>query len=624
MPHKPCEIVLFTFGPIQTFIAASRRTQDLAASSLILSSLAKSALLEIEGRDDLDLVFPLKSGQEWARRLPNRIVFLAPQGQGEKAASALRNALVKHWKEISEGVKAFLLKHTSSADWTSEWDTQANEWLETYWVTIPWDGQDATYSRKFKTLNLGIDARKNVRHYLVSPQPGKKCTLSGIRSAVGIRNRTKGIWPDELRDKFRTHLKEGERLSAISAIKRFADRANALDGSMKRFPSTSSIASASFKATVLENWPTLEPLVNDFYGAVKALGLNIFTDPEPFPYLQEKAGSDRLKKELMRLEGDYFYRDFYRNLKLVNDARRDHLPTIAEGESPSELEKAAASLEALLQDAMQCAEGVPGAIPFPNTYYAALMMDGDYMGKLIDRAGSLKAHKNISRTMAKTASKIQELIETCYPGKLIYSSGDDVLALMPVNCVLEVAQKVRETFVKNMTDIGQEEADMSGGIAVMHHHSPLEAILTKARQAEHLAKEQYNRHTLVVTIAKRSGEDLSAVMHWLGEKDSNPLSSLLSYLISGAISSKFIYDLREEIPALLGNFSALKLEMSRLINRHLSPEIRNDSQKKKEIPILIEDLLGFRKHIPTKAENRFVELLNWLMVVRFLAQGERS
>ena len=156
------DLILFTFSPVQAFITASRRTQDLAAASLILSSLASRGLAYIEKEAALSPIFPLHSTSASARQLPNRMVFLSPPDQGGEYAKKLDEQVRDEWLKIAGAVKDYLAKLVSSDRWQNQWDQQVAEWLETYWVAVKWDGRNESYKDAFKTLNLAIDARNRV------------------------------------------------------------------------------------------------------------------------------------------------------------------------------------------------------------------------------------------------------------------------------------------------------------------------------------------------------------------------------------------------------------------------------------------------------------------------------
>lgn len=615
---SPSDLVLFTFGPIQPFIAASRRTQDLAVSSLILSSLAHAGLAHITENPDTDPIFPLPGAENWEKRLPNRLVFITADGQGKAQAEEVEKRVIARWKSIAGAVKNFLANRTSDAHWFTEWDTQVDEWLETYWVTVRWDGQDKSYQNAFQTLNLAIDARKNIRSFRTTPQPGVKGALVETLSAVGVDRQT-NIW-EQIRPRVsNVQLKENEKLSAIGAIKRFADQAQAPGVELDRFPSTSSIAASSFKHEILENWDHLEQPVSDFIDAVNHLGLMTFLKPEPFTKLISTSQGDRLKENLLQLDGIYFFREFF-TLDKINNSRKETSGALeANRQTDEAIQKATSALKKLSNMISELSTSRHITVPAPNPYYAALVMDGDHMGKLIDSAGTLDFHKSISQVMSSTANDFQKIVEEDHPGILVYSGGDDVLALLPVTCALQVAEEIREKFQNNMDQIGLK-ADMSGGIAIMHCQSPLDTILEEARKAEHQAKETYGRSCLVISVLKRSGENLSAAMKWPDIIDIiPPINDLTGYFATGQISSKFVYDLRNEIEALSQNTHGLGLEINRLLTRHKSPEVIIDLES------LSKQILDFRLTIPKSEPNqkRVYGILDWLLIARFIAKGER-
>ena len=57
------ERLYFTIGPVQTFVAQSRRTRDLWASSYLLSHLADVSMRAIEKAGG-EIILPYREGQE--------------------------------------------------------------------------------------------------------------------------------------------------------------------------------------------------------------------------------------------------------------------------------------------------------------------------------------------------------------------------------------------------------------------------------------------------------------------------------------------------------------------------------------------------------------------------------
>ncbi len=106
------ERLYFTIGPVQTFVAQSRRTRDLWASSWLLSRLADVAMRAVEKARG-EIVLPCRELPEDSERLapapavrhgrwPNRFVAVADDPQA--AAQAAKSALLDAWKTIAEAV----------------------------------------------------------------------------------------------------------------------------------------------------------------------------------------------------------------------------------------------------------------------------------------------------------------------------------------------------------------------------------------------------------------------------------------------------------------------------------------------------------------------------------------
>ena len=66
-----------------------------------------------------------------------------------------------------------------------------------------------------------------------------------------------------------------------------------------------------------------------------------------------------------------------------------------------------------------------------NTYYAVVRSDGDRISKIIQELNPSQT-RIFSRTCLEYCSKIASMVHDDYGGVTIYSGGDDLLALMPV------------------------------------------------------------------------------------------------------------------------------------------------------------------------------------------------
>jgi len=191
-------------------------------------------------------------------------------------------------------------------------------------------------------------------------------------------------------------------------------------------------------------------------------------------------------------------------------------------------------------------------------YFAVLALDGDQIGKWI--SGDLcdldrDHHENFSRSLGKFAlGEARKIVESeNHKGRLIYAGGDDVLALLPADTVLDCARELRKKFLeatkrKDKKDNDLEiSPDCSVGICMAHFKSPLQDVIREAQSAEKRAKRDqdqggYGRSAVAVTLMKRSGE----ISHWGCKWDKNGdkgglalYGAIDDHLSKGSLSGKF-------------------------------------------------------------------------------------
>lgn len=211
-----------------------------------------------------------------------------------------------------------------------------------------------------------------------------------------------------------------------------------------------------------------------------------------------------------------------------------------------------------------------------ESYYALLLMDGDQMGKIlsgdsdcaisfvesfhpdvksgfekmandcpkIKEYGSSKRPVSPNRHMAISAALsnfsirvVPFVVEKEHAGRLIYSGGDDVLAMLPVADLIKCATRLRtayngscgpdtineETlktskgfakFKGEVMHMMGQKATVSCGAVIVHHLTPLNYAIRKLRESEKRAKNDGGRNAFSLTVLKRSGGDLCITMKW--------------------------------------------------------------------------------------------------------------
>lgn len=221
-----------------------------------------------------------------------------------------------------------------------------------------------------------------------------------------------------------------------------------------------------------------------------------------------------------------------------------------------------------------------------NRAGAKLYFEQHGLSNLLDRKRPLSPsfHLQFSEMLANFANFCVRRIVEAHDGRLIYSGGDDVLALLPANKALECAEALREAFRGNPAALNElrgawrgdhkenlrlfdfdqpgfirlhaetlslagepkkfcamvpgPAADCSVGIAIAHFKSPLQDVVRAAQAAEKRAKNKLGRSAVAVTLMKRSGE----IIEWGCQWESGGLDAyrqMAAALQADVVSAKF-------------------------------------------------------------------------------------
>ncbi len=231
-------LFLFQIGPVQAFIVQARRTQDLYVGSRMLSELAAAGVRAAAALPGHKPVFPMPgpSGALPAS-VPHRFAFVS-SAEPQAGARTVREAVEREWRErFVEPVRRWLRQQIGGGAWESEYDAQANSWLEFNWAAVPYAG---AHNAIYGAASAALAARRLSRQFRQPEGSGPVCTLTGAQPALSID------WArlsERMNDPRQIVLRAAERLSAIALIKRFAGRDGADCGlGDAGFPSTDEIA----------------------------------------------------------------------------------------------------------------------------------------------------------------------------------------------------------------------------------------------------------------------------------------------------------------------------------------------------------------------------------------------
>jgi len=254
-------------------------------------------------------------------------------------------------------------------------------------------------------------------------------------------------------------------------------------------------------------------------------------------------------------------------------------------------------------------------------YLAVLHMDGDRMGVHLSQLKDTEEHQRFSGKLAEFAgTKVASVIKEYggQTGQLVYSGGDDVLALLPLKHALRCAYQLRKAF-KDLTG-----CEASAGIAVTPANLPLDRALELARDAEKMAKETYGRNAMVVVEAHGTGQMRSAGGKW---DIIDFILQLQGMFGKRTISGKLGYDLQMLDHDLYGDLRpAREAEIRRLIKRrtaeNATPKQVKEIQTLADSMIrLVEDVVIEKGEQPYHPVPTWSDMANWVILARFLAQG---
>jgi len=557
MTDKKQYLFLFSIGPVQSFIAQARKTQDLYAGSRILSELIKAGIKEVQ--KEHTIIFPFTNEFEKVESLPNRFVALIENEPNLRGfGKTVENSVCQKWNEIAQKVFNEVIQKNIQARQSTLIDFNGiNQQIEQH-LEINWLFEELTenYSESFKNIERNFGAIKNVRSfqqfdYNGLGETGRKCSVDGFRNVKFYRKSLNQEKWDDLKlentflfanDNFKFNYQDtnpplsviqpGEGLSAVSFVK----RCYKIEGKgINEFESTAEIA-------LLKTIAFLKSKNQDLKG---------FEDNPQLLY------RDNLNLNYFNIQG----------------LRESDLP----------------KFEEKLKAFEQLAKDETPNIKFQK-YYAILAFDGDSMGEWLSKATTWKEHQDFSKLLIDFAQKAKTYLDNG-KGRSVYAGGDDFLGFVNLEYLFEVLIWMRDNFKIEVADKipfrnGDKTLTFSAGVCIAHYKEPLSIILNRARQMEHKAKDwRTEKNTFGIAVIKGSGEEHETIWGLENESLEN-ISFLIDEMRREHISNTFLKNFQREWERTLdseGNFKLfskmLKIEFERLLVRSLNSKISKEDKK---------------------------------------------
>ena len=579
------QLLVWTCGPVQDFIASARKGRDLWFGSWLLSELSTAAAVAALDRGAEILIPSVEVADELLRPdfdVPNRVMLVLPGSPDDAAELGRAMSEAAHGRlrgYADDTFDAVERRGRGLFDRVPALD-QVADLLETYWASVP---RTASLDNDRRRVEGLLAARKSARHFSVPSYARAgvpKDSLDGTREAV-----TRGLGDG---DRLQVALASKERLSGPGLLKRMGHLIAPPDSPGGRIASVSSHAVAPWLRGAIE-----EHGVEEVEQAVQAFADELEWDESGHAH----------RPGLGKVDAHCLYR-----------SRMDELGLP----------------ESRFGPALRRLRGRLDLHGEPQPYYAVILADGDHMGRLLSSLETPAQIQRVSEALTAFAGRVRNrVLDVQRPlrGELIYAGGDDVLAFAAVDVVLEVALELRDAFTTEMMAIRADlPADaklptLSVGVCVAHHLSPLRDVLTHARAAEGLAKHQAGRNALAVVFAKRSGSPIHAYMRW-DSRQYKDFVSLVEHQLGkgGAYPRGLPYQLRDAALRLArgrgGAPAAAALERQEL-KRILQQKVLRGSRE--ETKGAHDGLLDLFDEVGPGEESALTVLADLLIVARALA-----
>ncbi len=531
---KDAYIFALSLSPAQEFIEEARKSRDLRAGSLLLSWLSFKLYEPIlQHYQETAFIVPACAGNpffdEWKKKndsleleqlkelalggksITNRAVGLIERGQLHLLKEVDESCRVA-WDAYAALCKKRLTECVGIGKWEPSYEQQMQDFSGAFAIyAVAADADLNDLSGSIQKIIAQMERRKDSRLFKQwhgSEMP--KCTQCGHRELIAVKDdpKTKDVFWQEINRRYPNIIRvEGGRelLCACCLAKRLFAFDDAIFPS-KATASTMDIAAAPFleefraKKTAHDNFQTImECWQDDLKDIPGCLRDKCFT------------GEKWLKR-------------------------------IAEFVLPYELEeKQRKSVEAANKEYFYSSDEENSlCLSPPSPYLAVLMLDGDKMGE------HLSKHPKLSEVLTEFSQAVPEIIKR-HQGTAIYSSGDELLALLPKDSALSATQEVLAKFSSLIS-----ETTCSAAITWFHCKDPLQQAIKNCREGLKLAKDGFNRNSLVCTVLTSSASEHRFGAKWCfsGFAALDELAKLIHLLTpDGGLSKNFLHDLLEELPS---------------------------------------------------------------------------
>lgn len=524
-------ILILSVGPVQSMIAAARRSRDLWSGSALLSELAKATALSLK-EQGAELIFPAVNDKSLLQ--PNTELSV-----GNKIQALIYTDNQQQVRQIIENAKqATRQRFINEADKAKEalknpkdirghiWQAQVNDYvdIQAAWAVV---NEKQNYKQAVALATQVLAARKATRDFNQSVDNNPystnfmipKSSLDGAKETVLYEDKDKK--PTTI-TRLQLGLSKSEQLDCLGMVKRLGLKSQA-----EQFTPFTRVAAQAWIESIVKDEQSQQDLAQVNQAYKRLVTLDLATNVK---------GNQSI------------YQDLPFDGQLLYQSRLDIL--ISEYQkSQNDVEIAEA-----LNQFKQAIQPLWRKYGQPCSYGVLLLADGDRMGELLDKATSKEQHREITTALSDFAGDVAGIMRQ-YTGHCIYAGGDDVLGFVPLHQAYACAKALSESFKHALSQVSEElktekAPTLSVGLAIAHVMTPLGIIRELAQQAEKYAKgdhiEDHNqrRNALGICLDIRSGNTTKLRLSWSDENALQQFNEWIQCYINKNIPSRIAYDTR--------------------------------------------------------------------------------
>lgn len=260
-----------------------------------------------------------------------------------------------------------------------------------------------------------------------------------------------------------------------------------------------------------------------------------------------------------------------------------------------------------------------------NGYRAIVCLDLDNMGKFSQE--NIEDIKKVSKAIYNYIEKLNRFISK-EKGLVLYSAGDDILAIINPKDIYSFIRYACETLQENFKGFGNKELSVSFGVFICYAKHPIKEAIQKAQELL-FVKAKKTKNTASLLLQKHSGQSSELnFLNLLKNEKFNEDNRFFKYLSSIDLENenegtqgRLLNTIVQKVSTNTFIFKNI-VEDEEKINNYLSHLFDLKVEGKNQIEMLKNLLVDIGKNKEDKDDfnNKIREVLNFFRIMKFYVE----